>query len=210
MPVEDLPGGMKRLAAPLDDADVRRLRAGDRVTVCGRVLGARDAAHRRLVAMLGRGEPLPVELAGQIVYYVGPSPARPGAVVGAAGPTTASRMDPDTPPLLERGLKAVIGKGGRGPAVREALRRHVACALAALGGGGALAARCARAVRVLAFDDLGPEALLELELEDLPAWVVHDCYGADHYETAWAPWRRDDALPEALRRGPAAGEVGGG
>src|SRR5919108_4523795 len=133
VPVSDLTDGLKRVEAPLSDDDVRLLRAGDRVRVFGRVYGARDAAHKRLVEMLDRGESTAVDLAGQIVYYVGPTPARPGAVIGAAGPTTAGRMDKYTPRLLELGLKAAIGKGGRGPSLRPVFERYTACYFAALG-----------------------------------------------------------------------------
>ncbi|MGH2726232.1 MAG: FumA C-terminus/TtdB family hydratase beta subunit, partial [Actinomycetota bacterium] len=193
--------------APLFDGDVRSLRAGDRVRVFGRVYGARDAAHKRLIEMLDRGEELPVDLAGQIVYYVGPTPARPGAVIGAAGPTTAGRMDRYTPRLLELGLKAAIGKGGRGEALRDAFETHTACYLAALGGAGALIQRTVVAARVVAFEELGPEAIYELVLDDFPAWVVNDCYGADHYATVAKPWRREPSEP---RVEPASSELGGG
>ena len=206
MPVSELPGGLKRVEAPLSDDDVRALRAGDRVRISGRVYGARDAAHKRLVEMLERGEPLPVDLAGQIVYYVGPTPARPGAVIGAAGPTTAGRMDRYTPTLLELGLKASVGKGGRGEALRSEFQTHTACYMAALGGAGALASRTVKEARVVAFEELGPEAIFELVLEDFPAWVVNDCYGADHYATVAEPWRK------ASTTGPsrASSELGGG
>ncbi len=207
MAVTDLPGGGKRIDAPLSDDDVRALRAGDRVRVFGRVYGARDAAHKRLVEMLDRGEELPVDLAGQIIYYVGPTPARPGAVIGAAGPTTAGRMDRYTPQLLELGLKAAIGKGGRGEGLRPEFERHTACYLAALGGAGALIQRTVVAARVVAFEELGPEAIYELVLEDFPAWVVNDCYGADHYATVAEPWRRSAPEPGAA---PASSELGGG
>ena len=212
MPVSDLTDGLKRVAAPLSDDDVRALRAGDRVRVFGRVYGARDAAHKRLVEMLDRGQELPVDLAGQIVYYVGPTPARPGAVIGAAGPTTAGRMDRYTPRLLELGLKGAIGKGGRGPALRSSFREHTACYFAALGGGGALASQRVRGARVVAFEDLGPEAIFELTFDDFPAWVVNDCYGADYYEQVSAPWRRAEKLPPELRaaHAPAEGDLGGG
>lgn len=203
MAVEVLDDGRKRIRAPLSDQDVRALEAGDVVVVSGTVYAARDAAHKRMAEMLDRGEPLPFDPRGQIVYYVGPTPARPGRVIGSAGPTTASRMDAWTPRLLELGLKAIIGKGGRGQLVRDALARHSAVYLAALGGGGALAALRVRAQRVIAFDDLGPEAVREMELEDLPVWVVHDCRGRDFYREAARPWRRDDVLPEGLPVGGA-------
>jgi fumarate hydratase subunit beta len=201
MPVEILEDGRKRIRAPLSDEDVRQLVAGDVVLVSGVVYAARDAAHKRLIELLDAGEPLPFDPAGQIVYYVGPTPEKPGHVIGSAGPTTASRMDRYTPRLLELGLKGMIGKGGRGPAVREALKRHTAVYMAALGGGGALAALQIRGQRIIAFEDLGPEAIRELEVEDLPVWVVNDCEGRDYYEHAVAPWRRDELLPEGLRLG---------
>jgi fumarate hydratase subunit beta len=212
MPVSDLSDGLKRVEAPLSDDDVRALRAGDRVRVFGRVFGARDAAHKRIVEMLDRGEEPPVDLAGQIVYYVGPTPARPGAVIGAAGPTTAGRMDRYTPRLLELGLKGAIGKGGRGETVRPLFREHTACYFAALGGGGALASRRVREARVVAFEDLGPEAIFELTFDDFPAWVVNDCYGADYYAQVSAPWRREDRLPPELRtvHPSAESDLGGG
>ncbi len=201
MSVEILGDGSKRIRAPLSDEDVRQLAVGDVVLVSGVVYAARDAAHKRMVEMLDRGEPLPFDPAGQIVYYVGPTPERPGRVIGSAGPTTASRMDRYTPRLLELGLKGIIGKGGRGPEVREALRAHTAVYMAALGGGGALAALRIRAQRVIAFEDLGPEAVRELEVEDLPVWVVNDCQGRDFYEQAVVPWRKDELLPEEFRLG---------
>jgi fumarate hydratase subunit beta len=212
MPVFDLADGLKRVEAPLSDDDVRALRAGDRVRVFGRVYGARDAAHKRIGEMLDRGETLPVDFAGQIVYYVGPTPARPGAVIGAAGPTTAGRMDRYTPRLLELGLRAAIGKGGRGAGLRPEFERHTACYLAALGGGGALASGRVREARVVAFEDLGPEAIFELMFDNFPAWVVNDCYGADYYEHVSGPWRREDRLPPELRRAarPAESDLGGG
>jgi fumarate hydratase subunit beta len=198
MAVELLPDGRKRITPPLSDEEVRSLEAGDRVVVHGTVIGARDAAHKRMIEMIGRGETLPFDPQGAVIYYVGPTPARPGNVIGAAGPTTASRMDAYTSPLLELGVKAMIGKGGRGPAVREALRAHTAVYLAALGGGGALAARAISGQRVIAFDDLGPEAVRTIEMDDFPAWVVNDCRGRDFYAEAVGPWRRDEALPGGL------------
>lgn len=201
MPVHEAPGGKKRLGPPLTDDDVRSLHAGDVVLVSGTVFAARDAAHQRFMELLDRGESLPFDPAGAIVYYVGPTPQRPGNPIGAAGPSTAMRMDPYTPRLLELGLKAILGKGGRGPGMAEAFRRHTAVYLAALGGGGALGARHVRAQRVIAFEDLGPEAVREVELEDFPAWVINDAEGRDFYAESRGPWRRDDLLPEELRGG---------
>ena len=204
MPVEILEDGRKRIRAPLDDDDVRRLEAGDVVLVSGVIYAARDAAHKRLIEMLDAGEPLPFDPSGQIVYYVGPTPERPGKPIGSAGPTTASRMDRYTPRMLEIGLKGIIGKGGRGPVVRGSLKDHTAVYMAALGGGGALAALQIRSQRVIAFEELGPEAIREIEVEDLPVWVVNDCEGRDYYAEAVAPWRKDDLLPEEFRLGAQA------
>lgn len=201
MPVEELDDGRVRIRAPISDADVRRLHAGDAVVVSGTVVAARDAAHRRFLELLEAGGTLPFDPVGAILYYAGPTPARPGNVVGAVGPTTASRLDRFTPPLLGLGVKCLVGKGGRGSQVREALARHTAVYLAALGGGGALAARRVRAVRVIAFEDLGTEAVREFELDDFPAWVVNDADGRDLYQETRHPWRRDDLLPEELRTG---------
>lgn len=199
MPVEVLDDGRKRIRAPLSEGDVQELHAGDVVLVNGTVYAARDAAHKVLIEMLDRGEPLPFDPAGQIVYYVGPTPERPGNVIGSAGPTTANRMDRYTPRLLEIGLKGIIGKGGRGPAVREELRKHTAVYMAALGGGGALAALRVRSQQVIAFPELGTEAVRAMEVEDFPVWVVNDCEGRDFYAETIKPWRRNDLLPDDLR-----------
>src|SRR5437667_7231924 len=168
MTVEALDDGRKRIRAPLSDEDVRALVAGDVVVVSGTVYAARDAAHKRMIEMLDRGEELPFDPRGQIIYYVGPTPERPGNVIGSAGPTTASRMDTYTPRLLELGLKGIIGKGGRGPAVREQLAAHTAVYMAALGGGGALAALTVRSQEVIAFDDRGTEAIRTIQMDDFP------------------------------------------
>jgi fumarate hydratase subunit beta len=200
MPVERLEDGRVRVRAPLSDDDVRELHAGDVALLSGVVYAARDAAHKRMLEDLEAGRGLPFDPAGQILYYVGPTPERPGNVIGSAGPTTASRMDRYTPALLDHGLKAIVGKGDRGPAVAESLGSHVAVYLAALGGGGALAARRVVGQRVIAYEDLATESIREIELDDLPVWVVNDADGGDFYAQAARPWRRDDLLPEALRR----------
>lgn len=199
MSVEVLDDGRKRIRAPLDDEDVRQLVAGDVALVNGVVYAARDAAHKRMIEMLDRGESLPFEPKGQIVYYVGPTPERPGNVIGSAGPTTASRMDKWTPRLLELGLKGIMGKGGRGPAIRAELEKHTAVYMAALGGGGALSALQVRSQEIIAFEDLGTEAIRALELDDFPVWVVNDCTGRDFYSETVAPWRKNELLPEDLR-----------
>jgi fumarate hydratase subunit beta len=180
-----------RLHLPLSEDDVAALRAGDRVLLCGALLAARDAAHQRFAEALGRGQPLPVDLAGQVLYYVGPTPARPGEVIGSAGPTTASRMDPFTPALLALGLKGTIGKGGRSPEVVEAMRRHRAVYFGAVGGAGALLSRCIRAAEVLAYEDLGPEAVRRLVVEDFPVIVVNDIEGRDLFQEGRARYRLD-------------------
>jgi fumarate hydratase subunit beta len=193
--IERLGDGRARLVPPLEDDDVRALSVGDSVVVRGTVYAARDAAHQRMIEDLDAGRGLPFDPAGQILYYVGPTPERPGHVIGSAGPTTASRMDRWTPVLLELGLKGIIGKGGRGPTVREELRRHVAVYLAALGGGGALAARHVTGQRVIAYEELATEAIREIDLDDFPAWVVNDATGRDLYEESARPWRRTETLP---------------
>lgn len=186
---------------PLTDAALGALRAGDPVLVTGVIYAARDAAHRRLVAALEAGEPLPFDPRGQILYYVGPSPARPGRPIGSAGPTSSYRMDPYTPRLLEQGVKGLIGKGPRSPAVRAALRRHGAVYLAATGGAAALIAAAIKTARILAYEDLGAEALQELRVEDFPAIVVDDLHGGDAYEDGQAAYRMTDPREIADRTG---------
>lgn len=179
---------MKSLTTPLTEAAVGSLRAGDQVRLTGVIYTGRDAAHKRFAEALDRGQPLPVDLRGQVLYYVGPSPARPGQVIGAAGPTTAGRMDPYTPRLLALGLKATIGKGRRSAEVRRALRERRAVYFAALGGLGALLARQIKAAEVVAYPDLGAEAVYRLVVEDFPLVVVNDIYGGDLYDSAPAEW----------------------
>ena len=181
---------VKKIRAPFDDSTARSLRAGDRVLISGAILAARDAAHKRLVETLDRGDPLPVNLAGAVVYYVGPSPARPGHAIGAAGPTTSGRMDAYTPRLLEQGLKGIIGKGYLSPDVIKAMREHGTPYLVAVGGAGALIARSVKKYTVLAYEDLGPEAVAAMEVEDFPAIVVIDSVGGNYYEAGQAPYRR--------------------
>lgn len=179
-----------KLTPPLRDRDVMQLEIGDQVLVSGVIYTARDAAHKRLADMLAAGTPLPVDLSGQILYYVGPSPARPGRVIGAAGPTTSYRMDSYAPILLQLGLKAMIGKGKRSPEVIQAMKDHKAVYLGATGGAGALISKRIKAARVVAFPELGPEAVHRLEVEDLPTIVINDCQGRDLYELGVAQYRR--------------------
>ncbi len=169
------------LSTPLSDKEVERLKAGDRVLISGIIYTARDSAHKRLVDLIEARKELPFSIKGQVIYYVGPSPAPPGRVIGAAGPTTSYRMDPYTPKLLELGLKGMIGKGKRSQEVREAIIRHKAVYMAAIGGAGALMSMAIKEAEVIAYEDLGPEAIHRLRVERLPAIVVYDIYGNDLY-----------------------------
>lgn len=169
------------LKTPLLSADIEPLRSGNRITITGILYTARDAAHRRLLELIEAEKELPIPIEGQVIYYVGPSPAPPGRVIGAAGPTTSYRMDPFTPRLLELGIKGMIGKGRRSKEVKEAMIKHKAIYMAAIGGAGALMARAVKEARVVAYEDLGPEAIRELKVEKLPAIVVNDTRGNDLY-----------------------------
>ena len=170
-----------RLKTPLDEQTARSLHAGQRVLISGAVLTARDAAHKRLYELLQAGKKLPVSLAGQIIYFVGPTPARPGKVIGSAGPTTSSRMDAYSPALLKAGLRGMIGKGYRGEKVREALKQFGAVHLAAGGGLGALLGSKIKGANILAYEDLGTEAIRRLVVEDLPVIVAYDAHGGSVY-----------------------------
>jgi len=188
-----------RLQTPLTDDDVARLRIGDHVRFNGVIYTARDAAHKRLIELMQRGEELPIDLRGQVLYYVGPTPPRPGQVIGSAGPTTAMRLDPYTPAMLELGVKAIIGKGGRGPEVREALKRHRAIYCIAVGGTGALLSQHIKRAEVIAFEDLGTEAIRRLEVEEFPAIVVNDVEGRDLLEEGRKQYRTSDRPIPAFR-----------
>jgi len=171
-----------QLCAPLAEKDIRRLRAGDEVILRGVVYTARDMAHKRLCAALDAGEELPIDLDGAILYFVGPTPARPGAVIGAAGPTTSSRMDPFSPRLIAHGLRATMGKGYRSDEVRRALQQHGAVHLSTLGGAGALLSKHIVRADVVAYEDLGTEAIRRLEVVDFPAVVAYDAAGGCVYD----------------------------
>jgi fumarate hydratase subunit beta len=177
------------LRPPLSDSDVEGLRAGDRVLFNGVIYTARDAAHARLVALLDEGKPLPFPVEGQIIYYVGPAPARPGAVIGSAGPTTSGRMDIYAPALMAAGLKGMIGKGSRSEEVKAAMAEHRAVYFAATGGAGALLSQRIVKAEVVAYEELGPEAIRRLEVEDLPAIVVNDIHGGDLYREGTSRYR---------------------
>ena len=169
------------LTTPLTDEAVAQLRSGDVVFLSGTIYTARDAAHRRLAESLDRGEDLPFDLRGAVIYYVGPSPAPPGRPIGSAGPTTSYRMDSYAPRLHALGLKATIGKGRRNTEVRDALKQHTGVYLGATGGAGALLSQCITAATVIAYDDLGPEAIRELIVKDFPLLVINDCVGGELY-----------------------------
>ena len=172
---------VKTLMTPLTDEAVASLRAGDEVLITGVVYTARDQAHKRLCELLEAGRPLPVDLRGAVIYFVGPTPAAEGRVIGSAGPTTSSRMDAFTPRLLAAGLKATIGKGYRGRDVQAALVKHKAVHLAAMGGFGALLSKHIVASEIVAYEDLGTEAIRRLEVKDFPAIVAYDSYGETVY-----------------------------
>lgn len=180
----------KKIALPLTDEAVAGLRAGDDVLLSGTMYVGRDSAHKRIVQALDEGRPLPFQLAGQTIYYMGPSPAKPGQAIGSAGPTTSGRMDSYSPRLMAEGLKGMIGKGMRSPAVKEAIKQYRAVYFAAIGGAGALISKAIKTSEVIAYEELGVEAVLRLEVEDFPVIVINDIYGGDLYEEGKAQYRR--------------------
>ena len=180
----------KKITTPLSEDVVRDLKAGDAVQITGVIYQARDAAHKRLVALIEAGEPLPFELQGAVVYYMGPSPTKPGNVIGSAGPTTSGRMDAYAPLLMQRGLKGMIGKGLRTQEVKDTMQECTAVYFAATGGAGALLARSIVGNEVIAWPELGAEAVARLEVRDFPAIVVNDCYGGDLYEEGRAKYAK--------------------
>lgn len=170
-----------KISTPLDTEQVLKLRTGDKVLISGTIYTARDAAHKRLIDMIEKGEKLPFDIYGQIVYYVGPTPPKPGKVIGSAGPTTSVRMDAYTPTLLEIGLKGMIGKGLRSQKVKDAIIKHKGVYFAGVGGAAAVISKSIISAKLIAFDELGPEAIRELVVKDFPAVVVNDCHGGDLY-----------------------------
>ena len=180
-----------KLTTPLTDEVVAQLHAGDKVTITGVIYVGRDAAHKRMVEALDAGQPLPFDPQGQIIYYMGPAPAKPGQAIGAAGPTTSGRMDPYAPRMMEAGLKGMIGKGNRTQPVRDAMAQYKAVYLGAIGGAGALIAKTIRKSDVVAYDELGAEALRRLEVVDFPAIVINDIYGGDAYEDGVKKYNRE-------------------
>ncbi len=179
-----------RLKTPLSDADLEKLKAGDKVLLNGVIYTGRDAAHKRLFDLLKEGKPLPIDIKGQVIYYVGPAPAKPGQVIGSAGPTTSGRMDAYAPKLIEIGLKGMIGKGMRKKEVVEAMKKYKAVYFAATGGAGALLAKAIKKAQVVAYEDLGPEAINRLEVEDFPVIVVNDTEGNDLYQQGMEKYAR--------------------
>jgi fumarate hydratase subunit beta len=171
-----------RLIPPLSDEVVASLKTGDRVLITGVIYTGRDAAHKRLVDLLDKGEDLPIPVQGEIIYFVGPAPAKPGKAIGSAGPTTSYRMDSYSPRLLAEGLKGMIGKGSRNAEVKAAIKEHKGIYFAATGGAGALLAQRIKKAEVVAYEDLGPEAIRRIEVEDFPAVVINDIHGGDLYE----------------------------
>lgn len=203
---EDQAARMVTARTPLTVDDTKALRAGDRVRVTGDLYTARDAAHRRLAELDAAGEPWPFAAEGSVLYYVGPTPERPGHVIGSAGPTTASRMDPHLRMTLEHGVRATIGKGGRGADARTAITEFGAVYMAAIGGLGAVLARSIKSAEIVAFADLGTEAIRRLEVEAFPAVVVYDAGGGDLYTEAKEEWRgRAHASPPSGTRLPETG-----
>lgn len=179
-----------RLKTPLSNADVEKLKAGDKVLLSGVIYTGRDAAHKRLYDLLSEGKPLPIDLKGQVIYYVGPAPAKPGQAIGSAGPTTSGRMDVYSPKMMEMGLKGMIGKGMRRKEVVEAMKKYKAVYFAATGGAGALLAKAVRKAEVVAYEDLGPEAISRLDVVDFPVTVVNDTQGNDLYQQGMAKYAR--------------------
>ncbi|MBW7996164.1 MAG: Fe-S-containing hydro-lyase [Candidatus Glassbacteria bacterium] len=179
------------LTPPLSDNDVEGLKIGDQVSFNGVIYTARDAAHKRLVELIDKGKKLPFDVAGAVIYYVGPTPARPGEVIGSAGPTTSYRMDPYAPRLIELGLKGMIGKGNRGGNVLDAMQKHKAAYFTATGGAAALIARWITACEVIAYEDLGAEAIHRLEVKDFQVVVANDCHGGDLFGEGIEKYRKD-------------------
>jgi len=179
-----------KITTPLSDEVVDSLKSGDQVSINGILYTARDAAHKRLIDLLDHGDELPFDIKGQIIYYVGPTPAKPGAIIGSAGPTTSYRMDTYAPRLMEVGMKGMIGKGNRTQNVIDAIVKYKSIYFAAIGGAGALVARSIKKVEIIAYEDLGPEAIRKMEVEDFQAVVVNDTRGNDVYKEGMNKYKR--------------------
>ncbi|MDY6968169.1 MAG: Fe-S-containing hydro-lyase [Spirochaetota bacterium] len=180
-----------KISTPLNNDDLQNLKAGDRVYLSGTLYTARDAAHMRIIAAIKNGDELPFDPKGQIIYFVGPTPTRPGKVIGSAGPTTSYRMNPFTPVLMKMGLKGVIGKGKMSDEVKECCKTNKALYLTTVGGAAALVAKSIKKAEIIAYSELGPEAVREIVVEDMPLFVCYDSYGGDLYESEKEKYRRD-------------------
>ncbi|MFQ6069523.1 MAG: Fe-S-containing hydro-lyase [Candidatus Aminicenantales bacterium] len=180
-----------RIETPVTEEVIARLRAGDRVFITGYLYTGRDAAHKKLIELAREGKELPIDVKGQIIYYVGPTPARPGKPIGSAGPTTSYRMDSYAPTLHSLGLKATIGKGSRSEEVKESLKKYKAVYLAAVGGAGALISKSIESSEVIAYPELGPEAIRKIKVKDFPCIVINDIYGGDLYEEGKKQYRQE-------------------
>lgn len=180
---------VKKVMLPLTDETLKDLKAGDNILLTGVMYVGRDAAHKRLVEALDQGKPLPFDIKGQTIYFMGPSPAKPGKPIGSAGPTTSGRMDAYSPRLIAEGLKGMIGKGMRSQAVKDAMKKYKAVYLAAIGGAGALIAKSIKKSEVIAYEELGAEAIRRLDVEDFPVTVVNDIYGGDLYQEGKAKYK---------------------
>jgi len=181
---------VKRITTPLTKEMARSLKAGDSVLITGTIFSARDAAHKAMTEALARGEKLPMDFTNQIVYYLGPTPAKPGQAIGSAGPTTSGRMDAYTPQMIEQGLTGIIGKGYRSQTVVDCMKKNSTVYMVAIGGAGALIAKSIKGYEVLAYPELGPEALAKLTVEDFPAIVAIDCEGNNFYEVGQKPYNK--------------------
>ncbi len=180
------------ITTPLKKEDIAKLKAGDTVKITGVIYTARDAAHARLVKLLDEGKELPIDVKGQVIYYVGPTPAKPGRPIGSAGPTTSYRMDAYAPRLIKEGLKGMIGKGARSKEVKDAIKSEKAVYFAAVGGAAALIAKSIKKAEIITYEDLGAEALRRMEVVDFPAIVINDIYGGDLYQEGQAKWNELD------------------
>ncbi|MBA7669355.1 Fumarate hydratase class I, anaerobic [subsurface metagenome] len=180
------------VSAPLDEETIKNLKAGDQLFITGVIYVGRDAAHKRMVEALDQGKPLPFDIKGQTIYYMGPAPAKPGYPIGSAGPTTSGRMDAYSPRLMAEGLKGMIGKGMRSQAVKDAIKQYGAVYLAAIGGAGALISKSIKKSEVIAYEELGAEAVRRLEVENFPVTVINDTYGGDLYQEGKAQYKIDE------------------
>ena len=188
--MEKTMSGIIKLTTPLKNEDIEKLKIGDKVLITGVIYTGRDAAHKRLIDLVKEGKPLPFDVKGQIIYYVGPSPSKPGDPIGSAGPTTSYRMDAYSPKLIELGLKGMVGKGNRAQPVIEAMKKHKAVYFGATGGAGALIAKSIKKADIIAYEDLGPEAIRRMEVVDFPVIVINDVKGNDLYEEGAKKYRK--------------------